>query len=145
MRAVIALGSNLGDRASNIREAIDHLSRYFTVEKIATSITTEPVGYTDQPDFLNTVLIADSPYSALETLKILLSIENHMGRERNIHWGPRNIDLDLITYGQEILQTDELTLPHPRAHERAFVLAPWCEIDPDAVIPGRGRISDLLS
>jgi 2-amino-4-hydroxy-6-hydroxymethyldihydropteridine diphosphokinase len=145
MRAVIALGSNLGDRASNIREAIDHLSRYFTVEKIATSITTEPVGYTDQPDFLNTVLIADSPYSALETLKILLSIENHMGRERNIHWGPRNIDLDLITYGQEILQTDELTLPHPRAHEREFVLAPWCEIDPDAVIPGRGRISDLLS
>ena len=145
MRAVIALGSNLGDREANIQEAIAHLSQHFTVEKVATPITTDPVGYIDQPDFLNTVLIVDSDYSSLETLRILLTIENEMGRVREIHWGPRNIDIDLITYGQEILNTDELTLPHPRAHERAFVLAPWHEIDPDAVIPGLGRIADLLS
>lgn len=145
MRAVIALGSNLGDRESNIQEAVERLSKYFEVQKVATPITTDPVGYIDQPDFLNTVLIVDSDYSSLETLRILLTIENEMGRVREIHWGPRNIDIDLITYGQEILNTDELTLPHPRAHERAFVLTPWHEIDPDAVIPGRGRIADLLS
>lgn len=145
MKAVIALGSNIGDPKENVDLAILLLKEATDLKKISSYYQTKPVGYEDQPDFLNAVCIAESEVPALDFLKMLLGIEKAMGRERSIKWGPRIIDLDLIQYGDLISKADELTLPHPRAHERKFVLEPWFEIDPDAILLTHGKISELLS
>jgi 2-amino-4-hydroxy-6-hydroxymethyldihydropteridine diphosphokinase len=121
MKAVVALGSNIG---------------YYV---------TKPVGYEAQPDFLNAVCIIESQLPAMELLKMLHGIEKAMGRERKVKWGPRSIDLDLIQYGDLISKAEELTLPHPRAHERRFVLEPWHELEPDAILITHGKIVDLLN
>ena len=115
------------------------------VLKVSSYYVTKPVGYEDQPDFVNAVCIIESDLPAIELLNMLHGIEKAMGRERTIKWGPRTIDLDIIQYGSLLSNAAELTLPHPRAHERKFVLEPWHEIEPDAVLLTHGKIADLLS
>lgn len=145
MKVVIALGSNLGDREENLNRAEAELSEVIRIDAISTFIETDPVGGPAQPDYLNAVLIGDCDRQPEELLQLLLQIESRLGRVRDVKWGPRTLDLDLIVAGDLFIDSEELHIPHPRAHERAFVLAPWLEIDPDGYIPGKGRISDLLA
>ena len=144
MKAVIALGSNLGDRELNIDSAVAEIAKIIEVTHLSTNHETDPVGGPDQPKYLNAVLIAESLLTPEELLKALLAIESRLGRVREIHWGPRTIDLDLIIVDDEKIHSPDLVLPHPRAHERRFVLEPWAEIDPDAVLPGHGRVEEIL-
>ena len=145
MIAVIALGSNIGDTKANLDLALKMLREATDVKQVSSYYSTKPVGYTDQPDFLNAVCIIESELPAMALLAMLQGIEKVMGRERTIKWGPRTIDLDIIQYGDLISKAEELTLPHPRAHERKFVLEPWHEIEPDAILLTHGKISDLLN
>ncbi len=144
MKAVIALGSNLGDRELNIDSAVAEIAKIIEVTHLSTNHETDPVGGPDQPKYLNAVLIAESLLVPDELLKALLAIESRLGRVRDIHWGPRTIDLDLIIVDDKKIDSPDLVLPHPRAHERRFVLEPWAEIDPEAVLPGHGRIEEIL-
>lgn len=145
MKAVIALGSNIGDTKANLDLALKMLREATDVKQVSSYYSTKPVGYIDQPDFLNAVCIIESELPAMALLAMLQGIEKVMGRERTIKWGPRTIDLDIIQYGDLISKAEELTLPHPRAHERKFVLEPWHEIEPDAILLTHGKISDLLN
>lgn len=145
MRAVIALGSNIGDTKANLDLALALLREATDVQKVSNYYSTKPVGFTEQPDFLNAVCLIESELPAISLLSMLHGIEKAMGRERNIKWGPRVIDLDIIQYGELISKAEELTLPHPRAHERRFVLEPWHELEPDAILLTHGKISDLLA
>lgn len=145
MKVVIALGSNIGESELILRSAINSIKECVDVFAVSRFYTTAPVGGPEQPDYLNAVLVGDctelTPIALLHTLQ---RIEAAAGRTRGIHWGPRTLDLDLIIFGDEILASPELTVPHPRAHERRFVLEPWHEIDPTGVIPGRGAVVQLL-
>lgn len=144
MRAVVALGSNIGEPKENLDLAIALLREATEVVAVSRYFSTKPVGYLDQPDFLNAVCIIESDLPAMDLLKMLHGIEKVMGRDRSTKWGPRTIDLDLIQYGSLLSNADELTLPHPRAHERRFVLEPWLEIEPDGILLTHGKISELL-
>lgn len=144
MRAVVALGSNIGEPKENLDLAIALLREATEVVAVSSYFSTKPVGNLDQPDFLNAVCIIESDLPAMDLLKMLHGIEKVMGRDRSIKWGPRTIDLDLIQYGSLLSNADELTLPHPRAHERQFVLEPWLEIEPDGILLTHGKISELL-
>ena len=144
MRAVVALGSNIGEPRENLNLAIALLREATEVVAVSSYYQTKPVGYLDQPDFLNAVCLIESELPAMDLLKMLHGIEKTMGRERSIQWGPRTIDLDLIQYGALLSNAEELKLPHPRAHERKFVLEPWLEIEPDAILLTHGKISELL-
>ena len=145
MKAVISLGSNLENRKLNLDIAIAELEKVFTELKVSTYIETKPVGGPKQDDFLNAVAIGECELAANDLLKKLLSIEDQIGRVRDVKWGPRLIDLDLIVYGDQVIDSPTLKLPHPLAHLREFVLAPWFAIDPQAVIPGVGEIKTLLA
>jgi len=145
MKAVISLGANIGEPRANLDLAIDLLREATEVLAVSSYLQTKPVGGPEQPDYLNAVVIIESDLPAKDLLALLHGIETAMGRTREVHWGPRVIDLDLIQYGELLVKDEKLTLPHPRAHERRFVLAPWFEIDPEAVLLTHGRISDLLS
>ena len=145
MKAVISLGANIGDPKANLDLAIALLQEATEVIAVSTYLQTKPVGGPEQPDYLNAVAIVESELPARDLLAVLHGIETAMGRTREVHWGPRVIDLDLIQYGGLLVNDEKLTLPHPRAHERRFVLAPWFEIEPDAVLLTHGRISDLLN
>ena len=145
MKVVIALGSNIGDTNSHLHHAIEELGKTIEIVAVSSFYKTAPVGGPVQDDFLNAVLIAESDMDPLDILVAMQEIETLAGRTRDVEWGPRTLDLDLITYGERVIQEPHLELPHPRAHERAFVLEPWLEIDPDAVIAGRGAIKDLLA
>jgi 2-amino-4-hydroxy-6-hydroxymethyldihydropteridine diphosphokinase len=145
MRAVISLGANIGEPKENLDLAISLLRQATEVISVSSYIQTKPVGGPDQPDYLNAVAILESELPAKDLLAVLNGIEAVMGRTREIHWGPRVIDLDLIQYGGLLVNDEKLTLPHPRAHERRFVLAPWLELEPDAILLTHGRISDLLN
>jgi 2-amino-4-hydroxy-6-hydroxymethyldihydropteridine diphosphokinase len=144
VKVVIALGSNLGDSQSILSDAITQIRKSIDVQAVSDFHETIPVGGPEQPNYLNAVLIANTQMKPLELIAHLQSIENNAGRVRNERWGPRILDLDLITYGDLVMDEQLLTLPHPRAHERSFVLAPWFEIDPQAVLPGYGKIGVLL-
>jgi 2-amino-4-hydroxy-6-hydroxymethyldihydropteridine diphosphokinase len=144
---VLALGSNLGDRLASLQGGVDVLCAapgLFDVE-VSPVYETAPVGGPAQPDYLNAVLVATTTLSARAVLDRAQEAESALGRVRGQRWGPRTLDVDVIVYGAEVSDDPELTLPHPRAHERAFVLAPWHDVDPGAVIPGRGRVADLLA
>ncbi len=145
MKAVIALGSNIGNPKENLDLALALLREATDVVKVSSYYVTKPVGYEDQPDFVNAVCIIETELPAMELLNMLHGIEKAMGRERTIKWGPRTLDLDIIQYGTLLSKAEELTLPHPRAHERKFVLEPWAEIEPDAILLTHGKISELLS
>jgi 2-amino-4-hydroxy-6-hydroxymethyldihydropteridine diphosphokinase len=144
MKAVIALGSNLGNRELYIDSAVAELAKVIEITHLSTNHETDPVGGPEQPKYLNAIAIAETDLDPRELLIIMLEIENRLGREREVHWGPRTIDLDLIVFGDEVIDSEVLVLPHPRAHERKFVLEPWLEIDPDAYIPGIGEIESIL-
>jgi 2-amino-4-hydroxy-6-hydroxymethyldihydropteridine diphosphokinase len=145
MKAVIALGANIGDPQEQMDLAVALLREAIDVKAVSSYYRTAPVGGPEQPDYLNAVCIAECDLPAAQLLALLHGIEKALGRERLIHWGPRTIDLDLIQYGGILSYADELQLPHPRAHERRFVLEPWAEIDPHALLLTHGKISDLLA
>jgi len=144
MKAVIALGSNLGNRELNIDSAIAELAKIVEITHLSTNHETDPVGGPEQPKYLNAIAIAETELKPEELLIAMLEIENKLGREREVHWGPRTLDLDLIVFGDEVIDSEILVLPHPRAHERRFVLEPWLEIEPDAYIPGIGKVESIL-
>ena len=145
MKAVIALGSNLENRRLNIDIAITKLEELLGELKVSQYLETKPVGGPAQDDFINAIVIANSNLPAEELLTELLAIEDEMGRVREVHWGPRIIDLDLIVYGDQVIDTVFLKLPHPLAASREFVLQPWLSIDPEGEIPGKGSIKSLLA
>ena len=145
MKAVVSLGANIGDPRANLDLAVALLREATDVMAVSGYLQTKPVGGPEQPDYLNAVAIVESELPAKDLLAVLNGIETAMGRTREIHWGPRVIDLDLIQYGGLLVSDEKLTLPHPRAHERRFVLAPWFEIEPEAILLTHGRISDLLN
>ncbi|HEV2710393.1 MAG TPA: 2-amino-4-hydroxy-6-hydroxymethyldihydropteridine diphosphokinase [Edaphobacter sp.] len=140
--AAIALGSNLesefGDREANLREAVERLAALGVVRAVSTFHDTAPVGYLSQPKFLNAALLLETELGPLELMRGLLEVERRMGRERVIAKGPRVIDLDLLLYGAVVMNTAELTLPHPEMHERRFVLEPLAEVAPGMVHPVLG-------
>ena len=144
MKAVIALGSNLGNRELNIDSAIAELVKIVEITHLSTNHETDPVGGPEQPKYLNAIAIAETELEPEDLLIAMLEIENKLGRKREIHWGPRTLDLDLIVFGDEVIDSEILVLPHPRAHERRFVLEPWLEIEPDAYIPGVGKVESIL-
>jgi 2-amino-4-hydroxy-6-hydroxymethyldihydropteridine diphosphokinase len=145
MKAVIALGANIGNPREQMDIAVALLRESLEVTALSSYLTTAPIGGPEQPDYLNAICIAESELPAAELLALLHGIEKTLGRERTVHWGPRTIDLDLIQYGAILSYADELQLPHPRAHERRFVLEPWCEIEPDAILITHGKVADLLA
>lgn len=144
MRAVISLGANIGNPQEQMDLAVAMLRAATDVIAVSTYHRTAPVGGPAQPEFLNAVCIAESELPAIDLLSLLHGIEKSLGRERIQRWGPRTIDLDLIQYGLLISKAAELELPHPRAFERRFVLAPWIEIEPDAVLLTHGKVAELL-
>ena len=144
---VLAIGGNLGDRWRILQGGLDAIAGLGRVRVLAVSPVYEsvPVGGPPQPDYLNAVVLARTTLPPRDLLGGLHEIEAAFDRVRMVRWGARTLDIDIIASGDERSDDPELTLPHPRAHERAFVLAPWHDLDPDAAIPGHGRIADLLA
>ncbi|ULJ60875.1 2-amino-4-hydroxy-6-hydroxymethyldihydropteridine diphosphokinase [Wielerella bovis] len=144
---IIAFGSNLQNPAEQIRRAIVAVSALPKIGSLKTSslYRTTPVGYADQPDFINAVAIAQTDYTAAELLTELQAIEQQFGRERSFRNAPRTLDLDIIDYNHEIYQTDTLILPHPRAHERSFVMQPLAEIAPDYTLGKHGTAAQIAA
>jgi len=147
MRVVIGLGSNLGRRLENLQGAIDTLFDAPGLEFVTMSSVyeTEPVGGPEQGPYLNAVVIGETELDPHTLLERAMNVERAFGRVRTERWGPRTLDVDLIMVDDVIMEEPELTLPHPLAHERAFVLVPWVEADPDAELPGRGSAAALLA
>jgi 2-amino-4-hydroxy-6-hydroxymethyldihydropteridine diphosphokinase/dihydroneopterin aldolase/2-amino-4-hydroxy-6-hydroxymethyldihydropteridine diphosphokinase len=150
VRAVVALGANLGDRAATLDAAIAELRRLPLVDDVRASAPVESVAVKPEgpdaaaPAYLNAVALVTTRLAPSLLLAFLQAIEARHGRERRERWGDRTLDLDLISYGSVTSDDAVLTLPHPRAAERDFVLVPWLSIDPDAELPGRGRVEVLL-
>ncbi len=147
-RAYIGLGANLGDRAATLLRALELLARRPGIEVVAVSTfrDTDPVGFLDQPRFLNGAGVVETTLSAEELLAALLEVERELGRTREgPRFGPRTVDLDLLLVDGVVLDEPGLTLPHPRLHERAFALEPLVEIDPSIVVPGHGTVAELLA
>jgi 2-amino-4-hydroxy-6-hydroxymethyldihydropteridine diphosphokinase len=145
VRAVIALGSNLDGPQARVRRAFEEVGSLPSTRLLARSALyrTAPVGYRDQPAFVNACALVETSLGPRELLEGLLAIERLHGRVRDIPNGPRTLDLDIVLYGGLAMHEHGLTLPHPRAHERAFVLAPLLDVWPDAIIPGRGAASSF--
>lgn len=146
VRAYVALGANLGDPVAMLRAAFVALAELPDTRLIAHSALyrTAPVGVTGQPDYVNAVAALDTTLPAEALLEKLLAIEAGQGRTRDYHQAPRTLDLDVLLYGADVIDTDRLTVPHPRMHQRAFVLVPLAEIAPQALIPGHGTVCDCL-
>ena len=150
-RAVIALGSNLGDRGEHIASAAAEIGAIDGVELVKLSKIVESFALTqdgvdpNRPKYLNAVALVDTELKPKQLLAALQAVESGHGRVRLERWGSRTLDLDIITYGDKVKAGKELTLPHPRAYQRAFVLVPWAQIDPAAVLPGHGPVADLAS
>jgi 2-amino-4-hydroxy-6-hydroxymethyldihydropteridine diphosphokinase len=143
-RALLGLGSNLGDRLENLRAAVALLEeRDLRVTRSSRVYATDPVGGPDQPEYLNAVIEVEASGSARELLETCLAIERHMGRERGERWGPRVIDLDVLTFGEQEIDEQDLQVPHPRMHERAFVLIPLLELEADPPLPGGRKTAEL--
>jgi 2-amino-4-hydroxy-6-hydroxymethyldihydropteridine diphosphokinase len=145
--AFIGVGSNLADPLVQVRQALMELESIPGTRVTARSslYRTSPVGYLEQPDFINAVASVKTTLKPQALFAALLAIENRHGRRRTMRNAPRTLDLDLLLYGDEVLDEHGLTLPHPRLHERAFVLAPLAEIAPGAMVPGRGLVQELLA
>ena len=146
-RAYVGLGANLGSREETLRRAVELLGEADGVEVLALSQfrETDPVGVVDQPLFLNGAVEVDTTRTPRELLDLLLEIERSLGRVREERWGPRTVDLDLLVYGNEVVDEPGFRVPHPRLHERRFALEPLADLDPELEIPGRGALSTLLA
>jgi 2-amino-4-hydroxy-6-hydroxymethyldihydropteridine diphosphokinase len=145
-KAFVALGANLEDPKSQVMQALAELDRLPASRVVARSslYRTAPVGFAAQPAFINAVAQVETGLPARALMSALLELEDRHGRRRSVPNAPRTLDLDLLLYGDAIVREDNLVLPHPRMHERAFVLAPLAEIAADEIVPGRGRVADLL-
>jgi 2-amino-4-hydroxy-6-hydroxymethyldihydropteridine diphosphokinase len=145
--AYVGLGANLGPREINLLRAVDLLAETEGVDVRAVSQLreTEPVGVVEQPLFLNGAVALDTSLSPRELLDRLLEIERGLGRVRELRWGPRVVDLDLLVYGDRQVEEPGLRVPHPRLHERRFALEPLAELDPELDVPGLGRVEDALA
>ena len=148
-RAVISLGSNLGNRLETIQGAIDALEDTpgVRVKAVSPVYETEPWGVRpdSQPSYFNAVIVLRTTLPPSSLLERAHAVEEAFHRVRDEHWGPRTIDVDIVAYADEVSDDPTLTLPHPRAHERAFVLAPWHDVEPEAQLPGHGLVAQLLA
>lgn len=146
MRVVIALGANLGEPRAQLEEAIEALKKVIEIEAISSFYETKPFKVNEeQPNYINAVLIGETNLEAEQLMKDLLAIEERIGRKRSTINAARLIDLDIIDYQGMVINSENLTLPHPRAFEREFVLRPWIEIDPKAQLTGFGAVKELLA
>ncbi|MEU3899981.1 MULTISPECIES: 2-amino-4-hydroxy-6-hydroxymethyldihydropteridine diphosphokinase [unclassified Streptomyces] len=147
-RAVVALGANLGNRLETLQGAIDALEDTpgVRVKGVSPVYETEPWGVDpdSQPSYFNAVVILKTTLPPSSLLERAHAVEEAFHRVRDEHWGPRTLDVDIVAYADVVSDDPQLTLPHPRAHERAFVLAPWHDVDPEAQLPGHGAVADLL-
>ncbi|MFD5805298.1 2-amino-4-hydroxy-6-hydroxymethyldihydropteridine diphosphokinase [Streptomyces sp. NPDC049936] len=147
-RAVIALGANLGNRLETLQGAIDALEDTpgVRVKGVSQVYETEPWGVApdSQPSYFNAVVVVKTTLPPSSLLERAHAVEEAFHRVRDEHWGPRTLDVDIVAYAEVVSDDPQLTLPHPRAHERAFVLAPWLDVDPEALLPGKGTVADLL-
>ncbi|MFJ8792073.1 2-amino-4-hydroxy-6-hydroxymethyldihydropteridine diphosphokinase [Streptomyces sp. NPDC102462] len=147
-RAVISLGSNLGNRLETLQGAVDALEDTpgVRIKAVSPVYETEPWGVQpgSQPSYFNAVVVLKTTLPPSSLLERAHAVEEAFHRVRDEHWGPRTLDVDIVAYADIVSDDPQLTLPHPRAHERAFVLAPWHDLDPDAKLPGRGAVADLL-
>lgn len=140
--AVLSIGSNMGDRLANLQSAVHGLPAL----AVSAVYETAPWGVTDQDDFLNAIVVAaDDSFDEWDWLRRAHELENAAGRVREVRWGPRSLDVDVITVSGVTSADPRLELPHPRAHERAFVLVPWLEVQPDATLAGHGPIAEVLA
>ena len=146
VRAYVALGANIGEPVKHLRAAVDDMTALPDTLIVARSslYRSAPVGLLNQPDFINAVVALDTALAPLALLRQLLAIEARHGRVRSVPNAPRTLDLDLLMHGDAIMASAELTLPHPRMHERAFVLLPLLEIAPDVLLPGLGAARNFL-
>lgn len=150
-RAILALGGNLGDRVDTIRKAVAQIDAHPEISVKRQSGLYESFAMTSsgidqsEPNYLNGVIEVSTSLKPKKLLAALNEVENRFGRVRLERWAARTLDIDIITYGSELVETKSLIIPHPRAHERAFVLVPWAELDPDAVFPGHGKVADLAA
>ena len=146
-RVVLSLGSNQGDRLAMLQGAVETLADTPDFELLSVSAVyeTDPVGGPAQPDFLNAVVIGEGPQSPRTMLERALAVETAYDRVRDVRWGPRSLDVDVIAVGDLTVDDDDLQVPHPRAVERPFVLVPWLDADPDAAVPGAGPVAWLLA
>lgn len=144
-KVVLSLGSNLGDSASILQEAVDLLADTpdLILVEVSPVYQTSPVGGPPQDDFLNLIVIAETTLEPMTILDRAHAIEESFGRTRDVKDGPRTLDIDVIMVGKRITE-ESIELPHPRAHERAFVLVPWLDVDPNAEIAGQGPVAELL-
>lgn len=145
-RVVLSLGSNLGDRIEQLQGALDALAD--TPGLLLTAVSpvyeTDPVGGPEQPDYLNVVVLAESALSPRTVLERALAVEDAFGRTRDVRWGARTLDVDVIAVGELVVDDADLQVPHPRAAERAFVLVPWLDVDAAADLPGAGPVAALV-
>lgn len=147
---MIALGSNLGDRGEHLTKASEEIGQAQGVKLLSLSPIVESNALTaagfdeSKPKYLNAVAIIETSLKPKELMRVLQDIESRHGRVRLERWGSRTLDLDIITFGDEVKASRELTIPHPRAYQRSFVLVPWAALDPDAVLPGHGLVKELV-
>jgi 2-amino-4-hydroxy-6-hydroxymethyldihydropteridine diphosphokinase len=145
-RAYVGLGANLGDCEATFRRAVELLAERVEVAALSSLRETEPWGYEDQPRFLNAAVAVETELPAGELVQVLHEVEAELGRTRHgPRWGPRAIDLDLLLYGDQVIDEVGVVVPHPRLHERAFALEPLAELDPGLEVPGRGPVAALLA
>jgi 2-amino-4-hydroxy-6-hydroxymethyldihydropteridine diphosphokinase len=150
-RAILALGGNLGDRVQIIRDAVLQIDAHPDISVKRQSGLYESYAMTSkgidqaEPNYLNGVIEVSTSLKPKRLLAALNEIEDQFGRVRIERWAARTLDIDIITFGSELIETKSLIVPHPRAHDRAFVLVPWAELDPEAVLPGHGKVSDLAT
>jgi 2-amino-4-hydroxy-6-hydroxymethyldihydropteridine diphosphokinase len=142
--AYIGLGSNIGDRKGTCLQALELLGRAGRVKKVSSFYRTEPVGHRDQEDFVNAVAELETGLSPEQLLAACRAIEDQLGRRRSVHWGPRTIDLDILLYGDQVVESANLTIPHPFLTSRGFVLVPLCEIAPQVVHPILNKTAAIL-
>lgn len=143
----LALGSNLGDSDRILQGALDDLAAVDGLDLVAVSAVfeTDPVGGPEQKPYLNAVVLGRWALGDAALLAAVSGVEHAWHRERSVHWGPRTLDIDILAIGDDAIDTPDLVVPHPRAHERGFVLVPWLDVAPGAEITGRGRAADLVT
>lgn len=146
-RVALALGANLGDRLAALQGAVRLLTRPggVTEGRVSSVFETEPVGGPEQPGYLNAVLVGCTRLTPPDLLQLAHATEQVYRRTRDVRWGPRTLDVDILSYGDLVSADPDLTLPHPRAHERGFVLVPWAEVEPSAHLPGHGPVAALAA